>query len=163
MQHVIPFLPANTRRSKFKWTRPDRFCRLRLLFIPLRLNVWWVFIAFDMSDSTITIYHPDLSDDHTLQHVENLMWPWKMFISEISGRRETVGSALKYGQCTQYFARDQSGIKVVKYAELISFKESLLFNAPRLMAKYRAVALHNLINCPQYEWEVAYLVHNPYY
>lgn len=74
MQHVIPFYrPTQGAASSSGPRPPDRFCRLRWLFIPLRLNVWWVLIAFDMSDSTITMYHPYLSDDHTLQHAENLI------------------------------------------------------------------------------------------
>jgi hypothetical protein len=45
----------------------------------------------------------------------------------------------------------RSGIMVSKYVELITFKQPVEFDARQAMQVYRAVALYNLISCPQFE------------
>lgn len=90
-----------------------------------------------MSNRSLDLYHPMVSDDKTLTFADSVIRPWKHFIAKISERNEVAAWSLRYEKCTQHYNRENSGIMVVKYAELISANQPLFFDTAQLLAKYR--------------------------
>ena len=112
-------MPATIRDAHIKWCRPHRLAKFRWVFVPMKLNMCWSLVVFDLTKACVQLFQPYEVNDTDVQYTHSFLFAWREFFSRQLNRPDILDWKLTVAHSPHNPLRDESEILIVKYVELL--------------------------------------------